>query len=997
MIKNFIMLLLIVLFSSTLTPQVEIINSPADIPKQSSLFSSSVIQNVPSPAIEIHSNAEFIAKANSEGWTGNGTASNPYIIDGLDIVSETWYGINIWNVDLHFQISNCFLKNMGQSLILSNVAHCKLINNTVVNSYWGIWVSHSYNINITNNTIMNGGNAVYFRGSFNCTISHNTIFNNSVVGIWLEESNKTVITSNSVSNNCQSGRGGGHSGSRRDGGIKLSGSCNISLIDNFVHENFYGGINTGGSFHISYINNTIFDNTDHGIYLGYLNQNTFTHNIVSNNTGVGISFYHSYNNSLFNNLIINNSEGGIGFSESWNNTLSANNLTRNGLIIDGEAFETYSQNGFEDNFVNGKPLIFWEGIRGGSILTDAGQIILINVTGVEITGQNISFASCGLLVAFCKELNIHDNTFTNNSNYGIALFRSSNNIIQANNLMGKGIAFYGEKIEDWLQSSIVDNLINGRPLIYWQNTIGGTIPPNAEQIILVNVSDAEITGQIITYTSYGLIAAFCKELNIHNNVFNYNKFTGISLLDSSNVTLENNEICKNIGYGVWIDNSAEVDLIDLAFMNNSDGIWLNNSFNIFFTNITVMNNNNEGMEIQNSCNITINNSIVSKNNIKLNLCNYSLIIDTYVNNSDLSISESWNNTFSNNIISFSRIDLRRSCCNIFTANLITNNTYTGIGLVFSHNNVFTNNSIINNDEGGIYLDDSRNNTLISNTIASNNGVGIEIGQYYPWYPDEPSSSNFIINNIISNNQKQGIAISDYAFNNIISWNSFVGNNPGSTYQARDSSLGQSISNNFNHNYWDDWVDPDVNADGIVDKPYILAGSARNQDNYPLVKPFFTEEHALLPPTIISPNGREILENMITITWIPSHDTHFHSIKYSIYYSSDAGTTWTMLEEDIVGTEYVWDIRTFPSSSFYMIKVIAFCSEGLNATDISDELFSIVSYTENPTIPSTSKPATGPSSLLMMTLFVIYSGLRRKKSRKLIKLSRYQKSDSNKIG
>ncbi|MFX0174402.1 MAG: hypothetical protein ACFE9L_21195, partial [Candidatus Hodarchaeota archaeon] len=49
-----------------------------------------------------------------------------------------------------------------------------------------------------------------------------------------------------------------------------------------------------------------------------------------------------------------------------------------------------------------------------------------------------------------------------------------------------------------------------------------------------------------------------------------------------------------------------------------------------------------------------------------------------------------------------------------------------------------------------------------------------------------------------------------------------------TSQAYD----EGENNTFDYNYWDDWITPDTNYDGIVDRPYPIAGPENNTDLHP---------------------------------------------------------------------------------------------------------------------------------------------------------------------
>ncbi|MHA2253994.1 MAG: NosD domain-containing protein, partial [Candidatus Kariarchaeaceae archaeon] len=111
------------------------------------------------------------------------------------------------------------------------------------------------------------------------------------------------------------------------------------------------------------------------------------------------------------------------------------------------------------------------------------------------------------------------------------------------------------------------------------------------------------------------------------------------------------------------------------------------------------------------------------------------------------------------------------------------------------------------------------NTFLENNIVFNNTIGVLM---------EDSQGITMMNNTIYTNDLFGILISSSSKNNLIEANDFVANNLGSYSQAHDNGS----MNNFSYNYWYEWTSPDKNDDGIVDKPYSIAGGIENEDTSP---------------------------------------------------------------------------------------------------------------------------------------------------------------------
>lgn len=191
---------------------------------------------------------------------------------------------------------------------------------------------------------------------------------------------------------------------------------------------------------------------------------------------------------------------------------------------------------------------------------------------------------------------------------------------------------------------------------------------------------------------------------------------------------------------------------------------------------------------------------------------------------------------------------------------------------------------------------------------------------------------------------------------MIHHNDFLGNGPNSTLQAFDNGL----NNTFAFNYWDEWITPDSDEDGIVDDPYVIAGIANNQDSYPLAFPTLPQSHLLSIPKIISPSPGETLSGNFSIQWTPSVDSWGHSVHYSIFHSSDNGTTWTSLVTGLPSTSYQWDTVNMEDGS-YLIKVVAQCIAGLTLSDVSPTLITIENQLNSSESTSITTSASLPSS------------------------------------
>ncbi|MHA2364181.1 MAG: right-handed parallel beta-helix repeat-containing protein [Candidatus Hodarchaeales archaeon] len=149
--------------------------------------------------IDIDGNTDFQAIAVTEGWSGNGSSVDPYIIEGLSITGRTDL-IYITNTDVHFQIKNNLLNEGFNGVVFENVTNAEIFNNTMSNSiiykqtecckvmdYQGILLMKSHNIIISGNIIFNNSQGIQLMNSSYVNISYNTLSDNLCRGVTISE------------------------------------------------------------------------------------------------------------------------------------------------------------------------------------------------------------------------------------------------------------------------------------------------------------------------------------------------------------------------------------------------------------------------------------------------------------------------------------------------------------------------------------------------------------------------------------------------------------------------------------------------------------------------------------------------------------------------------------------------------------------------------------------------------------------------------------------
>lgn len=374
----------------------------------------------------IYSNTQFNTTASAEGWPGNGTISNPFIIEGLNITGPSGTSlINIQNTNVYFQIYNCLLASGSYGFFLSGVTNGIISNNTMISNTCGIWIESSENNTILNNT-----------------------FSENIYGVQL----------------------------------------------------FFSA-----------------------------NNNSFVNNSFSSSSTLGVNSIGSGNN-----LFINNS-----FSEC-------------GLYFTGGLPSDYLQIKVVGNSVNGKPLIYWQNVNGGTIPIGAGQIILVNCQSITITGQNLSDTAVGFQAAYSTNLTIFANIAIHNK-YGFLLHHSSENNLDSNialnNTRGMGLYYSSNNV-------LINNTVS-------TNTYGIHLEEESNENTLINnfVSHNTHTGIYLgQFTSFNTLSG---------NTASNNSYHGIRVHISNKNDIYGNIITNNDDYGILLSAAEDNKILRNDFANNN--------------------------------------------------------------------------------------------------------------------------------------------------------------------------------------------------------------------------------------------------------------------------------------------------------------------------------------------------------------------------------------------------------------------------------------------
>ena len=267
-------------------------------------------------------------------------------------------------------------------------------------------------------------------------------------------------------------------------------------ISNFKIRN--GAPKKGGigifSDNAKILNNIITKNGYYGIKI-YSDGNLIDGNKIYSHAWWSLLFDKSSKNVVRNNTM-QFSKGGLYLMSGSNNNLIENNIMGN---IE-HAIDVYSKG----NKIIGNRIL---GISDGIIISAVNNYIAYN---------NISDSCrCGIIVD--TSYNTVKCNFLSNCGYcspgfygGIAVY-SPNNIIVNNTFLECGLIAYS------YPNKILNNSVNGRPLVYIEYKDWEKLDGEAGQIIVINSNHIKIYNVSINYTSIGIQLFNCNHCIIRDN------------------------------------------------------------------------------------------------------------------------------------------------------------------------------------------------------------------------------------------------------------------------------------------------------------------------------------------------------------------------------------------------------------------------------------------------------------------------------------------------
>ncbi len=264
--------------------------------------------------IKINDDSEFLVEAANNGWAGDGTPADPFIIENYTIDADGYtYGIFIANTTYDFIIKDTEIFqasltdwdwNLGAGITLFNCTNSTIANNHLHNNSNGVYTRETFNISIYDNNIRNCGNGI---------LSASDSTENKIIANFISQSST---------------------------GIYLSYSDSTFVEYNYVTGSSSKSIDVVGSLGSHIYKNTMESNSK-GICFFESHNNEILGNDLNGTSGIGLNIVDSDHNTIRSNRISFSSEEGILLGKVWNEGSMYNEVYHNNLYYNNGSFDQY--------------------------------------------------------------------------------------------------------------------------------------------------------------------------------------------------------------------------------------------------------------------------------------------------------------------------------------------------------------------------------------------------------------------------------------------------------------------------------------------------------------------------------------------------------------------------------------------------------------------------------------------------------------------------------
>lgn len=549
----------------------------------------------------------------------------------------------------------------------------------------------------------------------------------------------------------------------------------------------------------------------------------------------------------------------------------------------------------------------------------------------------------------------------------ITLINSPNSIIRNNTISGfnTNVGIY---VENSNNTVITNNTISN--LYKDTGSVSGIAVSNSHNITIKN----NIISNITTVSpAYSISLTYSSNITVLNNsISNMNNVNGsIGSYDyfSQNITYENNFV-ENLNSSYSSEGIYSIVGNTINIQNNSINkvntrttgcCFLSQGIVTFYTNYSKIIRNSVGSITATGSaynyGITIRNSNVSlvQNNYLTNISSYADPGETLGIFSDTSNNVTLNANILDNV--FSKNNTIKAIATQSGENIsITNNVLstihspdadvTGIYLIYNPLTTVENNFIFNlSAKLSVYGIEgwSSDNCKITNNQLSNLSTAVNFRQYLF---SGLNNSIITMSNVNTVNKTGFMPITLNTVNYTVIDNGILVQN-GTTDFYSGATLN-NLTGNIN-NIILSFITSGVN------ETYVFILNIKSP----------TSLHTISVPTMQNPmNNTELLnKKFLPLNWTPSLDSLNHSVRYSLYYSTNMNS-WTLITQNLVGDSYNFSLlhAGLTSNETLYLKLVAYDYTGLEKTVILTYTlkFTGVSPTTTST-PITTSTSTGSNT------------------------------------
>lgn len=613
----------------------------------------------------ILNDTDLRAQASLNGWNGNGTKKDPFIIENISIDAPGSYCFKIINVSEHIVINNCSLYNAtttgfpyteGISIMILNsdnitIKYCLLKNNEK-----GVKVENcGSNIRLIGlNISVSRGDIIEIWDTDHVTVANITFSNltnpGSVKTIFVRYLSKSssVIVENCVFNNMAL---------YIDSGFFTINNCT------FLDNSFINAHNEGKPGE-AVIKNSYFDRSPITVSM---NSSIENNTILSKDIGITTTFSGSINDFFLINIIgnaITSDDTGIfvnlGPTVMINNTIRAKRagidlnpgtfsldlpspIILNNTLIKSGIEITKIRSGdmtVENNTLDGRPILYrnQSGLTSVDIPQNTKQIILAysddhhisDIPGlfsvIAWTCENVEIMNCSFSGGY-RSINIHnvnnywiENNTIENSTIGINIYAHGSRIksIKNNIIRSEMIGIQTYEYYRWLPLEIIGNRMVNCCLFIIGTLDGHSILNNlVNGKFLVYFYGVDHAQRYIPDEIGQLIAVNSGRFNITDQVFS-NIYEPICLENCHTVNIDNCTFSNNTNDCISFEYLSSASISNCTFIDNWRGIYSRPPINIYknsgirITDCNFINNSGNGIYIKTS-NIRIDNCVFTGN------------------------------------------------------------------------------------------------------------------------------------------------------------------------------------------------------------------------------------------------------------------------------------------------------------------------------------------------------------------------------------------------